>query len=72
LSLGEDRALLEEDEVGVVVAERVLGLEVQAGREADLLLGQLKSVLDSYAQRDVNNTQNPGGRLVQFVFRVTF
>ncbi len=24
------------------------------------------------AQRDVNNTQNPGGRLVQFVFRVTF
>jgi hypothetical protein len=24
------------------------------------------------AQRDVNNTQNPGGRLMQFVFRVTF
>ena len=24
------------------------------------------------AQRDVNNTQNPGGRLVQFAFRVTF
>jgi len=24
------------------------------------------------AQRDVNNTQNPGGRLLQFVFRVTF
>ena len=24
------------------------------------------------AQRDVNNTQNPGGRLVQFVFRLTF
>jgi hypothetical protein len=24
------------------------------------------------AQRDVNNTQNPGGRLMQFVFRLTF
>ena len=24
------------------------------------------------AQRDVNNTQNPGGRLVQFAFRLTF
>jgi hypothetical protein len=24
------------------------------------------------AQRDLNNTQNPGGRLVQFVWRVTF
>jgi hypothetical protein len=24
------------------------------------------------AQRDVNNTQNPGGRLIQFAFRVTF
>ena len=24
------------------------------------------------AQRDVNNTQNPGGRLLQFVFRLTF
>ena len=24
------------------------------------------------AQRDVNNTQNPGGRLIQFVFRLTF
>jgi len=24
------------------------------------------------AQRDVNNTQNPGGRLVQFVWRVSW